>query len=183
MTQSLTESSDYEIAEAYLARDSIRSLYDLKSYGLNTLTGEACGLGLRVLCDYNAKAQRWLATCFGVASGKFEGASPWNNGVGSIMLDPSLWPTLAVFAMLDSGCTAAVLVSRGRDYAVPVLVGGVREAKDGLTSELRNAIDRFYRGLYSTRGDSSSVFVRFISPTGTSGDGLRHVHQMSGRVV
>src|SRR6266446_1442478 len=88
---------------------TISSWDDLKAYGIDPLTGEACGLGYRILCDLTAKGKKILEKCLATpALTLFES---WNRGteqephVGCVMLALEFFIPLAVFALLESGCT------------------------------------------------------------------------------
>ena len=83
---------------------TISCLNDLKNYGFTLLTGEACNLGLRVVCDLNKKGLQLFCRAFGLQAPTDDKVFPvnWNcNGVASVMLGPSDWETIAVFALLD----------------------------------------------------------------------------------
>jgi hypothetical protein len=82
---------------------------DLRPYGVVFLTGEACGLMMRLLFDVTEKGRQVLARTLGIPGLKL--AEPWNRGseadphVGSIMLTQEMLVPVAVFALLESGCT------------------------------------------------------------------------------
>lgn len=77
---------------------SITCPADLQQYGITCLTGEACNLGLRILCGVNTLGVRLVKECYGInALGE-----PWNSGdVGSFMLPADEWRTLAVICLLS----------------------------------------------------------------------------------
>src|SRR3954454_14489234 len=81
---------------------------DLESYGIDPLTGEACGLMARVLFDCTEGGRKILAKALGIPDLKL--AEPWNRGtaadphVGSILLPHAMLTLVAVFALLESGC-------------------------------------------------------------------------------
>lgn len=85
---------------------SIRSLGDLKIFGVVALTGEACKFGTRVLCDVTAAGAEMLSAYFqaGLTLEK-----NWNQGdpsdphIGSIMIDRAIATPLAKFALLHNG--------------------------------------------------------------------------------
>ena len=87
---------------------SIRCWDDLSAHGIIPLTGEACGLSYRILCDVTARGKKTLEKALSVAQlGLHEN---WNHGnaddphVGSVMLAPDLLPFIGVFALLEAGC-------------------------------------------------------------------------------
>ena len=87
---------------------SIRCWDNMSAYGIIPLTGEACGLSYRILCDVTAAGKKTLERAFDVAQlGLREN---WNHGnpddphVGCVMLAPDLLTFIGVFALLESGC-------------------------------------------------------------------------------
>ena len=84
---------------------SIHCWDDIRPFGVVPLTGEACGLSYRILCDVTARGKRTLEKALGIAQlGPHEN---WNHGnaddphVGSVMLAPDLLPFIGVFALLS----------------------------------------------------------------------------------
>lgn len=132
---------------------------DLSPLGIIPLTGEACGLGYRLLCDVTVQGARAIDKCLGV---KVSFADPWNRGtgndphIGSIMLAHEMLLPLGVFAMLESGCKE--VWSKGG-----FLLG--IDATDSPEEVAR---------LWQLHGP-----LRQLSYRGTVGD--RNVHAMSGR--
>src|SRR4051794_15911317 len=87
---------------------------DLIPFGIEPLTGESCGLGYRILCDVTEPGRRILAKLFGIPTLTLGEA--WNRGtadqphVGSILLTQEMVMPLAVFALLETGCSEAWLL-------------------------------------------------------------------------
>lgn len=79
---------------------------DMEPFGIDVLTGEACALGYRMLCDLTGNGKRIVERCFGVTIE----SQNWNPGskkdphVASIMLTQEMLVPLAVFGLLESGC-------------------------------------------------------------------------------
>lgn len=134
---------------------------DLQAFGLDCLTGEACGLNYRILFDATEQGQKVLAKCFGIPNLVL--AEPWNRGtdqnphVGSIMLSREMLVPIGIFALLESGCSEVWL--------------------DG---------DRLF-GIEPADSPDYLDMVKKAHPTlrrfayrGTAGD--RNLHTMSGRV-
>jgi len=129
------------------------------------LTGEACGLSYRILCDVTARGKKTLEKALSVAQlGLHEN---WNHGsaddphVGSIMLAPDLLPFIGVFALLETGCRE-VWLTKGHT------VIGI-EAED--TPDRVEAFKRIH----------ANDLARRFGYGGTAGD--RNQHMMTGRVV
>jgi hypothetical protein len=143
---------------------TIRCWDDLSRYGIMPLTGEACGLSYRMLCDITAGGKMILEKALGLPELRL--AESWNRGnaddphVGSIMLAPEAINFLGVFALLENGCTE-VLQIEGCG-----LHGFERD-------DPPDRIARF------KRIHADGVGRRFAY-SGTAGDRNRHV--MSGRV-
>ena len=84
----------------------ISSWDHLRAFGIDALTGEACGLGFRILCDVTAKGKKVLEKCLGTPSLTLY--ESWNRGsqadphVGCVMLVPELLLPLSVFAASPS---------------------------------------------------------------------------------
>ena len=79
---------------------------DLLPYGIDPLTGEACGLSYRILFDLTANGQKIVEKALGckIAS------EAWNRGtaedphVASIMLSMEMLIPIGIFALLENGC-------------------------------------------------------------------------------
>ena len=93
---------------------SIACWEDLNEFGIVPLTGEACGLMYRILCDVTPLRRdrpreedggEGARPARGQAPRKLEsglGGRPPHNG--SVMLGPELLSFLGVFALLEAGC-------------------------------------------------------------------------------
>lgn len=88
---------------------------DLRPFGVDLLTGEACSLMYRVLCDLTVQGKRVVERCLSVEIR----SENWNSGpaddphVASIMLTDEMLTPLAVFALLDAGCREVYTTDRG----------------------------------------------------------------------
>ena len=143
---------------------SINCFNDLLPFGIDPLTGEACGLSYRILCDVTENGRKILAKAFGIPT--FTLSEAWNRGtttdphIGSIMLAFEMLTPLAVFALLESGCTEAWIVRDGG-------VIGIEPTDSPVMIEANRLLV----------GDR---LARKLGYRGTAGD--RNVHMMSGRV-
>ena len=137
---------------------------DLRPYGIDLLTGEACGLSYRFLCDVTERGRKILERWLSVPELHLSDA--WNRGdvadphVGSILLTPEVLAGISVFALLESGCTECWVCRNGSVLGV--------EADD--PPEQIAASKRM-------RADN---IARVFRSQGTAGD--RNVHVMSGRI-
>jgi hypothetical protein len=86
----------------------------LRQYGIDVLTGEACSLMYRLLCDLTKSGKRIVERCLSVQIH----SENWNSGakddphVASIMLTQEMIVPLAVFALLESGCREVWVTDR-----------------------------------------------------------------------
>jgi hypothetical protein len=147
-----------------LKMKTIRCWEDISHYGIVPLTGKACGLSYRILCDVTAQGKRILEKAFDIAELPLR--ESWNSGrpeaphVGCIMLAPDLLPFLAVFALLEVGCREAWLTQGN----------GVVGVESSDSPERVDAFKQFHR----------ESLVRRFAYAGTAGD--RNQHVMSGRI-
>jgi hypothetical protein len=136
-----------------------RALYcwdDLRPFGIDALTGEACGLSMRLLCDVTAAGRDLIERFFGgtitIAPG-----SNWNGGskddphVGSVLLPRDIFESLAAFALVVTGTTPVAIM------------------KDGHARELR-------------AGYPEDHIRRYVRRSSAPGTGDRNQHAMSGRI-
>jgi hypothetical protein len=144
---------------------SVSCWQDLELYGFHALTGESCGLMYRVLCDLTAAGQQVAQKCFGVP--RLHLAEPWNRGdpaephVGSFLLSPEMLVPLAVFALLESGCSECWVFANG----------GVLGVEPSDSQDRVELCRRFV----------SEQLIRTLRYGGTAGD--RNVHLMTGRIT
>ena len=149
---------------------------DLEQFGIDLLTGEACGLGTRILCDLHTPgAEMLVRECLGLPCDvKF--AEPWNSkGISSFMMPYDLAWTVAVHGMFRFHECDAVAVfgdMPGLRCVHPLV--GLRLDRN---SEGQEALDEF-REKYQGFG-----FERFIQPKNGPRRGLTMVHTMTGRVA
>ena len=137
---------------------SIACWEDLRPFGIIPLTGEACGLMMRILCDVTPAGKTALEKCFDC---QLTLPEPWNHRerqIGSVMLSPEMMVPVGIFALLESGCRE---VFRKGDVLYGV------ELTD--TAEALNEFGRFHGPM------------RRYAYQGTAGS--RNVHQMTGRIT
>jgi hypothetical protein len=143
---------------------TIGSWNDLRAHGIEVLTGEACGLSYRILCDVTGRGRATIEKALGVRELRLP--ESWNRGteadphLGSILLAPDLLPLLGIFALLEAGCSE------------------VWRTSDGTLLGFEPGDDAGQKG--ATLRIQAGRLVRRFAYEGTAGD--RNVHQMSGRV-
>lgn len=137
---------------------TIRNWNDLRQFGILPLTGEACALSIRILCDLTPAGQQFIHRFFALPYNT-PMSRAWNSeGTGSVMLPYSILPDLAAFCLLETGCEWAV--------AADFDIHGI-EADDDK--------DRVAEWL-----ETVDVKRRYIPLHGPK-VGMSCVHQMSGR--
>lgn len=88
---------------------------DLEPFGVDPLTGEACSLGYRILCDLTARGRAIIERCLSteIRSNNWNTGSKDDPNVASVMLVPEMLQPIAVFALLESGCREVWIAERG----------------------------------------------------------------------
>ena len=139
---------------------TIGSWNDLKEYGIIPLTGESCGIGMRMLCDVNEKGVEILKEFFGDTI-EFQKKAGWNDREGcSIMLPFGIIAELGAFILL-------------RNHDIVMTVGGTS------TGYSESSWEKYGEDLCAVYRNSGRNF-RTYRKRGTAG--TRNVHVMSGRV-
>ncbi len=83
--------------------NTIHSFNDLKQFGIDILTGESCALSRRLLCDVTEEGRNLVIKALGVPDISL--SAPWNDGVGSILLERDTLKTLCILALFeDKNC-------------------------------------------------------------------------------
>ena len=140
---------------------AMRSWDDLRDFGIEPLTGEACGLAMRLLCDVTERGKAIIESFFG-SRVAIEPDSNWNNGskddphVGSVMLPRSIAEDLFAFVLCHS--TRDQAVARMEDGTVIAWTGDLPDWR-------RERVSRYFR--------------RSTMP----GNGTRNTHMATGRIA
>lgn len=158
---------------------SISSMRDLEKYGFSLLTGEACGLGYRILCDVYPRGKKILENLLAT---EFKLAPSWNHTkqdgsepVGSIMLPCSMLEPIAIFALLEVCPIVLVPLKDDSDLGKDWNWDGVH----GFTQdEIAEGRVEDWLALLSSHGWKARKFHKH----GDAQSGYRFQHQMSGRV-
>ena len=81
----------------------IRDWRDLEEYGVHSLTGEACGIGIRLLCDLSPEGVTLMEQFLSIKM--TEQNNSWNHsgsaGWKSIMMPRGLFKELVVFCLMQ----------------------------------------------------------------------------------
>ena len=146
----------------------ITKLADLEEFGIVPLTGEACSLGYRILCDVTEEGKELIKLTFGLSNVTLH--PNWNRGtsaaphIGSIMLPFQTCIPLGVFALLKRYGEVWVIYDQ---FNHPSSVMGLE--KDDYKQEWKEYLD-----------NSKTPYTVL---KGSVENGARNVHQMSGRIV
>jgi hypothetical protein len=146
----------------------VDSWNDMRQFGVNSLTGEACAYSMRLLCDLSGDGAALVADYFGLKNTSVFQPN-WNSMVGehaaiaSVMLVREELIPLATFALFRMGVLA--VVERGRRCDLI----GVFDA-DWL---------KRYEDLIASAPDCGYAIRRNPRPSG----GSRNQHAFSGRTV
>ena len=140
----------------------------LRGYGFTRLTGEACGVGMRVLYDLNEMAARIMSNMLGGWEGK---APAWNTGETSIMLPQEWMDEIEIYALLTE---YEVVISGVFKNEIKGLSTGIHVLCYYSQEDWREGKDNI-----DTKNWTWKVYQR----QGTSEDGMRNVHGWTGRVV
>jgi hypothetical protein len=158
------------------AMKTIDCFNNLWEHGIRCLTGEACRVGARVLCDLTPDGVATLCDFWGLhyERGKSAFQEPWNGdgAVASVMLMHDMVPMIGVWALMrDKRCVGDVLLvtnKNGGKYATR------REIGESVTE-----FDRFVDWIIKTDGHARRFRVNEAHP----GEGTRNTHAMSGRTA
>lgn len=142
---------------------TLRNWHDLSEFGIHCLTGEACGIGMRLLCDLTHGGAKLVREFLGLPY-DCPLMENWNSGaVASMMLSHGAFVDLAAFCLLSAGkCKMAFHIKN--------------EGVWGAESDEEIA---------ETRENSGTAYqiTRQYSLRGDAANGTRCIHQMSGRVA
>ncbi len=152
---------------------TISNWHDLRPYGVDLLTGEACAFGMRYLCDVSERGAKIVRDLFGLPPGT-PLSENWNSGqgnptgrsVGSVMLPNECFGQLAVFCLFDAGATTVVVRTDG---LIEAWLPGDEEDEEAI--RYMDHLRRFKKIARSYR-----------TPSGPS-VGSRMEHQFTGRVA
>lgn len=119
----------------------IRNWNDLEQYGINALTGEACRIGLRLLCDVNQVGKNALQQWFGaeLTQGSMNNSVNGLPAVASVYISHGAYRDLAVYLMLTVGQAKMACVEGNGGCSV---VGYFDTSED--VKFMVDFIDRYY---------------------------------------
>jgi hypothetical protein len=140
----------------------------LREYGINMLTGEACGISMRLLCDLTEEGYDLIVDFFGGATPTH---SAMNRGKACIMLSRDTLRDIVIFGALRNGANNVVAFEYDR-YSN---ARNVYKSFVGTIDQLRHDLELYKQYDWVKIG-------RSWDRSGTAHDGMANRHEMSGRV-
>lgn len=161
------------------------SARNLEQFGVKCLTGEACGLGMRVLCDVTEEGMdllreftRMEVTC-----------DSWNEkrGIksGSVMLPRSIFQDLWIFAQVRAGCKHVFLGDWCHEWTTTEYkeIGESHKHPVHTWTPRAWACDDEDMERIERHVGTSFYIERRFTRSSHPGTGLDNCHAMSGRTV
>lgn len=146
---------------------------DLEQFGFRCLTGEACGLSIRLLYDMNRKGHSLLARSLGMTPEQIIPNPPWNGGEfadGSVLLTNEQATLCALLGMLVYlGCVEVWQPYDKDGRLLNELYGLVNDEEIELAKKFRI-------------GHPVGTEFRKHRLSSMPGSGDQHTHEMSGRI-
>jgi hypothetical protein len=100
---------------------SIRGWKDLEAFGIVYLTGEACNINARLLCDVTKSGKELLESIFGcelVLRPNFNNGKDSDPHIGSILLPKGFWHQIGIFALLQHHKQVYTYASPGWGFGI-----------------------------------------------------------------
>ncbi len=144
---------------------------DLKKYGINPLTGEACALSMRTLCDLSEKGADLMCNFLGLqyrnpATTVF--AQNWNSMVGE---DPAVASTMLPRGLFPDLCKFAIFTVSRAKYALNSPDGAWHGYDADFVSDLGYSEEELFKRI------PGEWYRNPLAPDA----GSRNVHQFTGR--
>lgn len=122
----------------------IDSWDSLRAFGIEALTGEACGLRMRLLCDLTESGREIIQRFFGgtvvvVNGSEWYGGSGDDPHVASIMLPRSVLEDLGAYCLAEAHPQAAIALCKDRT------IRAIDDPEQLARFEAMNVIKRYWR--------------------------------------
>lgn len=150
---------------------TLHSWNDLKPFGINILTGEACSYSMRLLCDLNEDGVEIFEHFLSVRREGF--ADNWNTYVGEKAAIASIMIPYTIFRDL----TTFILLYKGHDYVMSTettVIGMTTEEYKKHSDDLKDSF------LSETGQVQTSINPATFSKAPNVGG--RNVHSFTGRI-
>lgn len=140
---------------------------NLYKIGIDILTGEACGLSMRLLCDIDNHAQTLINNFLGGIDFLAPG---WNSdNKKSLMLTRNFLHDIEIFSLASQ-------------YDYVVLFEHSYNNREYCAYFNNVDYDECYQGLISHLEEYKHKIIRIYNRSGTARGGLRNQHEYSGRI-
>jgi hypothetical protein len=126
----------------------------LRRFGIGMLTGEACALGERVLCDVTEEGLKLLELAF---DARIKLGAPYNNSVngvppiGSLLIPNKMFHTLAVVALSQVPGTVEIWQYSNGDLRSMTREEAVKHRDDTASRHYKNLTQEEYEHWYKLR--------------------------------
>lgn len=161
----------------------INNWHDLEPYGIKALTGEACALSMRLLCDVNRSGLNLMERALGGVS--ITPNPDWNghDAIGSLLIPYDMFESIAVIALTTrNGFNTVAALNRGCiGFNRQEVLAEIKALEwCPLKKECEDWIEAFL--IKSGRPDVKRWYTLDVNPDPKITIDDRNVHQMSGRV-
>jgi hypothetical protein len=105
----------------------LRSYGDYREIGVKHLTGEACNLGMRVLCDLTEQGRDTVCELLGLNRDQLPEAVNGGDGVASLMIPRDLFESIGILGLLRDGAEVVYIPpsTEGRNYRIDFSLAGI----------------------------------------------------------
>lgn len=143
---------------------------NLKNFGINILTGEACAFGMRYLCDLNRDGVDLLNDFYGIGAYKIENQNPFCPNMNSEVGDKPAIASCMISRNTLTDLYKFILFTRGWEVAV--------FGKNEWTGMTRESWDE----IKEAWPDAITVCFNWKSSSQPS-VGSRNIHAWTGRAI
>ena len=155
---------------------------DMEAYGIELLTGEACGIGMRLLFDLSPSGRALVEQFLSISFNEYNNS--WNHkgqeGWKSILMSRQMIDDLMAFTLSLAYPYVAVVNWRS-EYGYAAYCEGFPDIDTW--NEWKEAADKIYRMPDPRRkGETRQAWNVYIR-SGTGPDGTRNTHFFSGRTT
>lgn len=154
--------------------------HDLEKYGIETLTGEACGIGTRLLCDLSPEGTAIIERMLGITveprnnSWNHQGQEGWH----SMMIPRSLLKDLLIYVLAEQYPYVGMVDHRAAGAFMSFYVIGL--PNDEARDEWKTHVQKIH--MDKGANGENIYYWRLFTSGGTARNGTRNRHMFSGRV-
>lgn len=149
---------------------------DMRKYGFDLLTGEACALVYRGLFDLTPEALEIVERTIGAV--EIQAPSAWNSkGTYSLLMPYILLEPLAVFALFEIEKVQRIVLARSEGRGEYLIGAANGELEELLERTRAKSLEDYF----SCRGVHVKRLLTYPEQRPGITRGLSNVHQMTGR--